>query len=142
MDLTTRLRGAFLTSIADLFLGASSILLMLVVLAGSAAENEIARFVDRQLWCQRAEGAGWLLTVGKGGPVWTLQEWFEKETHGALLIRVGLWVARNEVDCYRQFELASRRHNARLIQRGRVTASVAPILLPGDGGRASAGGAP
>jgi len=142
MDFTNRLRGAFLTSIADLFFGASSILLMLVVLAGSAAENEITRFVDRQLWCQRAEGAGWLLTRGQGKPTWTFQEWFEKETDGALLIRVGLWVARNEVDCYRQFEQASRRHNARLTQRGTVTASVAPILLPGNGGRASTGGAP
>src|SRR5262245_25278944 len=125
MDFTSRLRAAFLTSIADLFISASSILLILVVLARPVAEVQTPRFVDRELWCQSKEGAGWLLTSARGESAWTFKEWLERETDGALLIRAGIWVGRNEMACYREFEQAAVQHNARLTQRGTVTASIA-----------------
>jgi hypothetical protein len=145
MDFAARLRAAFLTSIADLFFGASAIVLVVVVLAEPSSENRtvvVPRFVDRQLWCHPAEGSGWLLANEQGTAKWNFKSWLEQETGGQLLIRAGIWTERGEVECYRMFEHAARAHNARLSERGKVTASVTPVLLPDESGKVSPAEAP
>lgn len=139
MDFTSKLRAAFLTSIADLFFGVSAILLILVVIPRRPADEERAqRYVDQQVWCERSEG-GWNLATADGSRHWTMPQWFKTETSDALLIRVGVWAARNEVECYRKFAEAALKHNAHLTERGNVSASVAPMLLPNNGVRVRTG---
>src|SRR5262245_39655121 len=110
MNFTYKVRAAFLTSIADLFFGAASILMILIVIAGPADGMRTPRFVDLELWCVRAGERSWLIATRDRTKVWDISEWFEKETQGALLFRVGLWVGRTELDCYHKFDEASRRH--------------------------------
>jgi hypothetical protein len=129
MTFTDRLRASFLTSIADLFIGSSSVLMILILLAHPADEQRVQRFVDVELWCKRA-GSAWLVGARDSGGSSTIDEWLAHATHGALLLRVGMWVGRQEMDCYRRFERAALVHNKRLTRRGIVEATVAPVLLP------------
>lgn len=130
MRFASRQRTAFLMTMADLFLGASAILIILIVLARPSDEKRVPRFVDIELSCIGVSDDGWLLTMEQGDNSWTMPEWFEQQANGALLLRVGLWIRRSEIGCYRAFKNKAKQHNAQLMRRGAVGASVMPILLP------------
>jgi len=130
LSTTTRLRYGFYLSIADLFIGASGMLLCLIILASEIDDQRVPRFVDIVVTCERIAQQWAVRDPELGTPPLPISQWINSASKDALLLRVGLLVERNEMDCYREFDRAARRHNRGLAERGTAAASMAIVFMP------------
>lgn len=139
MTLEDRLRRAFLTSVADLFLGAAAIVIILIVLAKPAKDRRVLRIVDVTLKCQAAQNGDWLVATTEADSYKPIDEWIQSEARGDLLKRVGILVGPTETDCFRAVSKSANRHNAQLLRRNDTSSSegsetaasiLATVLIP------------
>lgn len=125
-----RLRAALFLSIADVFLGASGLILALVVLSSPAQDPLIDRRVDLELSCVAVETGGWAVR-DSAGRVHGVDDWIANATKVGLLHRVGLRVGPDQMGCFDKFNRATLRHNRTQTERAEAgVASLSLVWLP------------
>lgn len=126
---TARLRNVLYLSIADVFIGASGVFLVLVVLATNVDDPPVPRFVDVEIRCEGTAN-NWQIAAAADAPPVDMETWFETFEGTTLLARVGLYTARDQLPCFRAFSNMARAHNIALTSRDADGVSVAPVFLP------------
>ncbi|MEC9434743.1 MAG: hypothetical protein VYD87_17705 [Pseudomonadota bacterium] len=125
-----RIGAAMMMGVGDLFVGASGVLICLIVLASETPEDRTLRQVDMEVACAGDAEAGWRLSpvpetggAGQGDATGeatsgaTPEDWVDRRREAMLLLRVGVRVGRGQLDCYRDLSAAVRAHNLRLSMR-------------------------
>lgn len=133
-----KLGAALYLSIADLFIGASGVLIVLIILASPDSDRKVLRFVDLLVSCTRSED-GWQLqrktegaeTTGAGnGEPKGIEIWVKDLHFEGLLARVGVLADRNQLSCFKDFDNAVLAHNRSLSARGTKGVAIAAFLIP------------
>jgi len=129
---TSRLRSALFVSIGDLFISATSVLLVLIVVAEPAEDPRVRRQVDVVVRCERLDPSrGWIVAdPAVPGETLRVVTWIERATAAALLQRVGVLVERHELRCFEAMAVAAAAHNRRLTNRGARGGALAVLALP------------
>lgn len=125
---TAKLRHVLYLSIADVFIGASGVFLVLVVLATNVEDPPVPRFVDVEIRCEGTPD-NWQI-ASDNGPAVAMKTWFETFEGTSLLTRAGLYTARDQLPCFRAFSRMAREHNIALTSRDADGVSIAPVFLP------------
>lgn len=116
------LRTAFLLSVADVFFGAIGVLVILIVLSGSIAEERIVERFDHLATCSGSDAASLRLILDGGSNALTLEEWLTGTPSDRFMLRYGIRPEGEDITCYHVIRQAALEHNRKLEQRGATQA--------------------
>lgn len=126
-----RLRAALYLCIADLFIGASGVIIVLVVLSTRTDVARYPRNVDVIVGCASGSN-GSRVIADRTGPdqSQSVEDWVRSvEPHG-LIARVGVLTPPDALGCYADVEMAVLAHNRRLTTRSGEGGVIAVVFLP------------
>lgn len=121
--------AALYMSIADVFVGASGVLITLVVLASHQQTPLVPRHVDITLHCAPI-GEGWGVAENRTGAPERFEDWLSAQTPDRLLLRIGILVERGELPCYKSLTASARTQNIALSNRENTGVSTGLVFLP------------
>lgn len=126
-----RLRAAIFMGFADVFIGAAGLVLALIVLSSSTEEPRANRLADVTATCSGNDPA-WTIHLEQSPPL-SIDAWIALVGQAPeLLVRVGVFVAPDQMRCFQRLDRAVRLHNRSLADRDTIAAAIALIWLPND----------
>jgi len=131
----TRIRASLFVAVADVFLGASGIILALIVLSSAAEDPRALRQADAHVICVGTKDAEWnLSSMRKDGslsaPV-EIEAFIADVTGNQLLNRIALQIGPTQMRCFEEVAKQARQHNRGLLERGAVSGSLTVGFFPG-----------
>lgn len=129
-DAFAALRAALFLSLADVFIGASGLILALIVLASASDDPRVERVPDLVLTCGGSAQDGWTLTA-EGSATEPVDAALDRlATQEAFLLRVGVRTTPETLWCFDKVADAVRDRNRALSNRGEIGTALAVIWLP------------
>ena len=127
-----RLRSALYLSIADLFLGAAAVIIVLVVFATRSDVARYPRNVDFVVACAPGTDGAWVVRSNQAGSEQTqsVKDWVRGVEPSGLIARVGVLTPPNALGCFAEVERAVLDHNRRLTTRSGKGGVISTIFLP------------
>lgn len=119
---STRLRTAFLLSVADVFFGAVGVLVIVIVLAANRTELRIVERFDFRATCSGGNAASLRLRPDGGGESVTIDDWLAAVPSDRFMMRLGLRSESDDITCYHLIRQAALDHNSKLERRGSTRA--------------------
>lgn len=129
-DTGAKLRAALFLSLADVFIGASGLILALIVLASESDARRVERVPDLILTCGGTAQGGWTLTAEDGAPETVDTVLDRLTTQNAFLLRVGVLTTPETLWCFDEVADEVRDRNRALSNRGEIGTVLAVTWLP------------
>lgn len=123
------IRSVLFLSMADLFVSASAIILVLIIASPARTKNLKPQYVDFVVKCEKSKNSSWMI-IEENKKKYELEQWITWKTKSGLLHKVGIEIEQTELLCYKEVDRLARAHNISLTEPSNAKASLSLIILP------------